>query len=88
MTSSEATANVLEEQLPAVVAANQEGHLNVENIDVFCEKGVFNVEETKSILEAGKRQGLRINFHGDELSCLGGAEVSIDKYYVLSYYAF
>ena len=41
MTSTQATADVLTKQLPAVVAANQEGQLNVENIDVFCEKGVF-----------------------------------------------
>lgn len=79
MTSAEATTDVLEKQLPAVLAANAAGELNVENIDVFCEKGVFGVEETKRILVAGKEKGgLRINFHGDELSCLGGAEVSAD----------
>ena len=77
MTSTEATADVIDKQLPAVVAANQAGQLNVENIDVFCEKGVFNLEETKQILVEGKKNGLRINFHGDELSCLGGAEVFI-----------
>ncbi len=35
--------------------------------DVFCEKGVFEYEESRRILEAGKNAGLKINFHGDEI---------------------
>ena len=52
------------------------GALSVENVDVFCEKGVFGVAQSRRILEAGQRVGLRVNFHAEELSCLGGAEVS------------
>ena len=65
MSSDEATKDVIEKQIPEVVRQNKSGALNVENIDVFCEKGVFNVEQTKSILQVGKDLGnLRINFHG------------------------
>lgn len=53
--------------------------INPEFIDVFCEKGVFEGECTKKILEAGLKYGLRGNFHGDELSPIDsgilGAEV-------------
>ena len=44
-------------------------------IDVFCEKGVFDVEQSRKILEAGRKAGLRLNFHADELTPIGGAEV-------------
>ncbi len=66
---------MIERQLPAVAALNASGDLHVENVDVFCEKGVFDVAQTKAILKAGKDSGLRINFHAEELSCLGSAEV-------------
>lgn len=51
------------------------GSLNVENIDVFCEEGVFDTEQTRKILKAGQDIGLAINFHGDELHPTKSAEV-------------
>lgn len=57
-----------------------DGLLKVDNIDVFCEKGVFDVDQSKRILVAGKDAGLQINFHGDELHPLEGAEVYIRLY--------
>ena len=81
MTSDEATENVIDVQIPEVIELIKTGKLGVENIDVFCEKGVFNVEQTKSILKAGKDQGnFRINFHGEELNYLGSVEVSVKPY--------
>ena len=47
----------------------------MDNIDVFCEEGVFNVEQTRRILTAGTQIGLAINFHGEELHRLNSAEV-------------
>ncbi|XP_023345291.1 probable imidazolonepropionase isoform X2 [Eurytemora carolleeae] len=73
--AAEATADVVENQLKAVLSANKSGELNVENIDVFCEKGVFEIEDSRTIMMAGQREGLRLNFHGDELYPLGGAEL-------------
>ena len=70
-----ATMDVINNQLPAVIKMVEEGQLEVDNIDVFCEKGVFELEQSRRILEAGKKAGLRINFHGDELHPLGGAEM-------------
>ena len=47
-------------------------------IDVFCEKGVFSVEESKEILEAGQKHGLLAKVHADEIEPLGGAELAAD----------
>jgi imidazolonepropionase len=45
--------------------------IDVDNVDVFCEKGVFELEDTRRILTAATAAGLRANFHGEELSYLG-----------------
>jgi imidazolonepropionase len=44
--------------------------------DVFCENFVFNAEESRRILEAGKRHGLVPTVHADEIEPSGGAEVA------------
>lgn len=46
--------------------------------DVFCEKGVFEIEESRRILLAGKRFGLLPKIHADELYPLGGAELAAE----------
>ncbi len=44
--------------------------------DVFCEKGVFDLEESERILETAKRYGLKPRLHADQLSAFGGAELA------------
>jgi imidazolonepropionase len=44
--------------------------------DVFCEPGVFTVEETRTILSAARAAGLRLKLHADELRPSGGAELA------------
>jgi imidazolonepropionase len=44
--------------------------------DVFCEKGVFGVAESETILKRARDLGLRLKVHADELSPLGGAEMA------------
>ncbi len=46
--------------------------------DVFCERNVFNLEQTRRILVAGKNHGLKPKVHADEMSMLGGAELAAD----------
>ena len=41
--------------------------------DVFCEEGVFTVEESRRILDAARAAGLGLRIHADELSRSGGA---------------
>ena len=47
-----------------------------EFIDCFCEEGVFSVEESRRILKAGKKFGLNIKVHADEVESVKGAELA------------
>jgi imidazolonepropionase len=47
-------------------------------IDVFCEKNAFNLEQSRKILEAGKRYGMKVKAHVDEFTNLGGARMAIE----------
>ena len=66
-------ALVVDEIYPAVAAA----HL-AESADVFCETGVFSVEQSRRLLEAARGHGWRLHVHADELSPLGGAELAAE----------
>lgn len=44
--------------------------------DVFCETGVFTVEETRRILVAGKKYGLLPKIHADEIDAIGGSQLA------------
>jgi imidazolonepropionase len=44
--------------------------------DVFCEPGVFTIDETRRILEASSKAGLGLKLHADELKPCGGAELA------------
>lgn len=46
--------------------------------DVFCEEGVFTVEESRRILEAGRAAELGLRIHADELCWTGGAELAAE----------
>jgi imidazolonepropionase len=46
--------------------------------DVFCEPGVFTLEETREILSAARTAGLGIKLHADELEPHGGAELAAE----------
>jgi imidazolonepropionase len=47
-----------------------------EFIDCFCEEGVFSVEECRRILKAGKKLGLNVKIHADEVKTVKGAELA------------
>jgi imidazolonepropionase len=46
--------------------------------DVFCEPGVFTVDETRAILTAARGAGLALKLHADELTPGGGAELAAE----------
>lgn len=41
--------------------------------DVFCEADTFTVEESRQVLEAGLKHGLRPKIHADEIEAIGGS---------------
>jgi imidazolonepropionase len=44
--------------------------------DVFCEKNVFEIEDSKYLLEEARKIGLKLKLHADEIVQLGGAELA------------
>lgn len=46
--------------------------------DVFCEKGYFNIDETREILLAAKVNGLIPKVHAEELTYTGGTELACE----------
>ncbi len=46
--------------------------------DVFCEEGVFDIDDTRYILGAAKKLGLGLKIHADEMSPMGGAELAAE----------
>lgn len=44
--------------------------------DVFCEKGVFSVEQSERLLLAARKYGFGLKLHADEIVQLGGAELA------------
>jgi imidazolonepropionase len=45
---------------------------------VFCEKGVFNLEQSRDILRAAKCSGMKLKIHADEIVQFGGAELAAE----------
>lgn len=64
---------VIDEMLPRVSAEKL-----AEFCDVFCEKSVFTVGQSRRILEAAKRHGLKPKLHADEIIPFGGAELAAE----------
>jgi imidazolonepropionase len=66
-------AFIIQKVLPAVVE-----QAIAEFCDVFCEKGVFSVEQTRKILQAASDLGLKTKIHADEIVSFGGAELAAE----------
>ncbi|MEJ2660084.1 MAG: imidazolonepropionase [Desulfobacteraceae bacterium] len=64
---------IIRQVLPVVA----ERHL-AQCCDVFCEEGVFTPEQSRRLLLAARRQGLRLKLHADEIASLGGAELAAE----------
>jgi len=45
--------------------------------DVFCDRGAFSVEQSKRVLQAGRRWGLAPRLHAEQLSRTGAARLAI-----------
>jgi imidazolonepropionase len=63
---------VIREMIPAVAADRL-----AEWCDAFCETGVYTPEESRAILGAAAKAGLRLRIHADELAVSGGSEVAV-----------
>ncbi len=64
---------VIEDMLPAVVRQGV-----AEHCDIFCEKGVFSIDQGRRLLRAAQRSGLKVKLHADEVHDLGGAGLAVE----------
>jgi imidazolonepropionase len=49
-----------------------------EFVDAFCDRGALTVEESRRVLEAGARHGLKGKLHANELGSTGGAALAAE----------
>ncbi|EKU87793.1 imidazolonepropionase [Bacteroides oleiciplenus] len=68
---------VISEVLPCVAKDEL-----AEFCDIFCEQGVFSVEQSRRLLQAAKECGLGLKLHADEIVQLGGAELAAELFAV------
>ena len=64
---------MISEVLPEVAKRNL-----AEFCDVFCEKGVFDVDQSRKVLLAAKSLGMKLKVHADEMHSTGGAELAAE----------
>ncbi|NLN15296.1 MAG: imidazolonepropionase [Tissierellia bacterium] len=64
---------IIEEMLPIVAEEKL-----AKFCDVFCEEGVFSIQQSRKILLKAKELGLGLKLHADEIKPLGGAELAAE----------
>lgn len=64
---------VINEMLPAVAREKL-----AEYCDIFCEPGVFGLEEARRVLTAARAMGLGLRVHADQLTLSHGAELAAE----------
>ncbi len=64
---------VVDEMIPDVAKNNL-----AEFCDVFCEEGVFSLEQSRRILKAAREVGMKLKVHADEIVHLGGAGLAAE----------
>ncbi|MGL5190366.1 MAG: imidazolonepropionase [Cetobacterium sp.] len=62
--------NVIQ-MLPEIKAKNL-----AEFCDIFCEHGIFSVDQSREVLKAAKKLGFKLKIHADEIESIGGAELA------------
>lgn len=69
--------HVINEVLPAGAVWMNQHHLRL-FCDVFCEQGVFDVPQTRRILEKAAELGYGLKVHADEFVGLGGTKLAVE----------
>ena len=64
---------IINHMLPMVAKENLADY-----VDIFCEKGYFNVDDTKRLLEAANRFSLKGKTHVNQFNSIGGVKACVD----------
>src|SRR5574341_1187937 len=70
--------HIIADMIPAVAEFARRRGKSMPFIDVFCEEGVFDVAQSRRILEAGKKAGMPLKIHADEFAGLGGTKLAVE----------
>lgn len=62
---------IIDKMLPEIKERNL-----AEHCDIFCEKGVFTVEQSRRLLKAAQAMGFTAKIHADEIVTFGGSELA------------
>ncbi len=65
--------HIIHEMLPAV---RKQGI--AEHCDIFCEEGVFTIDQGRRLLRAAKNLDMQVKIHADEVHDLGGASLAAE----------
>jgi imidazolonepropionase len=49
-----------------------------DTIDIFCENGVFDEDQSRQYLMKAKEKGFKVKLHADELSASGGGRLAVE----------
>ncbi len=69
--TAEYTDKVITEMLPRFKD-------KAEFCDIFTEKNVFEIEDSRRLMQAARDMGYKLKFHADEIVTLGGAELAAE----------
>ena len=64
---------VINEMLPEITKNNLADY-----VDIFCEKGYFTVDDTRRLLNAANKFGIKAKTHVNQFNALGGVKTSVD----------
>ncbi len=65
---------LIDKMLPKIMTANLADY-----IDVFCENGYFSVEQSRRIMQAGKKYGLASKIHVNQFNAIGGVRAAVEN---------
>lgn len=65
--------HIIDDMLPAVKTQGI-----ARQCDIFCEEGVFSVDQSKKLLKAAQQLGMQVKLHADEVHDLGGAGLAAE----------
>lgn len=69
--TSEYVELMISEMIPAAAG-------KAEFFDIFTEKNVFEIEDSRKLLQAARKAGFKLKLHADEIVTLGGAELAAE----------
>jgi imidazolonepropionase len=71
--SASYVSQIIEQMLPRVAREEL-----AEYCDVFCERGYFDIDQTRRVLTAAKQHGFKLRMHVDQLTNGGGARLAAE----------